>query len=297
MYLHGEFRRYTRYWLLTIIGCFVNRCSSASDACARKTTKRMNLLFIGDIVGPDATDYLARRLPELRHTHAVDLVIANAENCSITGPRPMDGFGMRAEAVETLLSAGVDVLTSGNHAWDAPDADAVLAHPRVLRPFNLPPGTSGKGLLALDVAGEQVSVLNLADTLAMKVALPLYAAWQAARPTGTVIVDLHGTSGIKKQAFAHAVAGQAAAVLGTHTHEPTLLLHLLPGGTALVCDVGMTGRLGGVAGMDARPFIAWTKGEDAEPLLPFALANGPMVLGAVLLEIVGGRTTAITRIS
>jgi 2',3'-cyclic-nucleotide 2'-phosphodiesterase len=246
----------------------------------------MRLLFIGDIVGPEAVEYLCQRLPVLRRGHALDCVVANAENCAITGPRPLDGFGMRFSLIEALLEAGVDVVTSGNHAWDGPEAEAVLAHGRVLRPYNLPQARSGKGLVSLEVAGETLSVLNLADRHAIKGATPLYEAWRAAAPTGTVVVDLHGTSGLKKQAFAHAVDGQVAAVLGTHTHEPTLLLHQLPGGTALVCDVGMTGRLG----------IAWTRGEDAQPFMPFALAQGPMVLGAVLLETKAGRTVAIERI-
>jgi 2',3'-cyclic-nucleotide 2'-phosphodiesterase len=254
----------------------------------------MKLLFIGDIVGPEATAYLAARLPQLRRTHAVDLVVANAENCSITGPHPDSGFGMRADAVEALFGAGVDVITSGNHAWDAPDAKAVLAHPRVLRPYNLPANAWGKGLVTIDVNGELVSVLNLADTLAIPTATPLYDAWGAAQPRGTVVVDLHGTSSITKQAFAHAIDGEAAAVLGTHTHEPTLLLHLLPGGTALVCDVGMTGRLGGVAGIEAQTFVASIK--NADELLPFRAATGPMILGAVLLQIEGNRTTAIQRL-
>ena len=98
----------------------------------------MNVLMIGDIVGPDTVGYLAERLPTLRRDHDVDLVVANAENCAISAPTPWKGFGMTVELVERLMDAGVDVITSGNHGWDGPEAEIVHQHPRVLRPYNLP---------------------------------------------------------------------------------------------------------------------------------------------------------------
>jgi 2',3'-cyclic-nucleotide 2'-phosphodiesterase len=82
----------------------------------------LNILFIGDIVGPDATAYVAKRVPELRQLHHVDLVIANGENCAITAATPWQGFGMTTELIECLLDSGVDVITSGNHGWDGPEA-------------------------------------------------------------------------------------------------------------------------------------------------------------------------------
>jgi calcineurin-like phosphoesterase len=105
----------------------------------------MNVLMIGDIVGPEAVAYLVERLPVLRRDYDVDLVIANAENCAITtAPTPWKGFGMRVELVECLLDSGVDVITSGNHGWDGPETEAVHRHPRVLRPHNLPEGLWGR---------------------------------------------------------------------------------------------------------------------------------------------------------
>ena len=98
------------------------------------------MLMIGDIVGPDAVAYLAERLPGLRRSHGVDLVVANAENCAVTAPTPYRGFGMTVELVERLVESGVDVVTSGNHGWDGPEAGAVHRHPRVLRPHYFPEG-------------------------------------------------------------------------------------------------------------------------------------------------------------
>ena len=90
----------------------------------------MNLLMIGDVVGPEATTWLADRLPTLRHEHAIDLVVVNAENCAVTAPTPWAGFGMTRALVELLLEAKADVITSGNHGWDGPEAEAVHRHPR-----------------------------------------------------------------------------------------------------------------------------------------------------------------------
>lgn len=253
--------------------------------------------MVGDIVGPEAAAYLAERLPGLLRDRDVHLVIANAENCAVTAPVPYGGFGMRVELVEELLESGVDVVTSGNHGWDGPEADAVHRHPRVLRPHNFPEGVMGKGVATLEVGGEQVSVLNLGSpTAAMPKALPPYGSWSAAGLEGTVIVDFHGDSAWEKMEFATAVDGRVAAVLGTHTHEPTVNLHVLPGGTSLVVDVGMTGPSGSPGGFPLEHFAAEMKGEDPSVLPPFELATGPTTLGAVLLRIEEGKTVHIERV-
>jgi 2',3'-cyclic-nucleotide 2'-phosphodiesterase len=115
----------------------------------------VNVLMVGDVVGPEAVDYLADRLPGLRHEREVDLVIANAENCAVSGPVPWTGFGMTLELVERLLASGVDAITSGNQGWDGHEAEAVHAHPRVLRPLNLPDDVFGKGVLSLEAGARR----------------------------------------------------------------------------------------------------------------------------------------------
>ena len=99
----------------------------------------MRVLFVADIVGPEAVAWVAGRLPGLRRDLGLDLVIANAENCTLSGSSPDNGFGMRSDLVADLFAGGVDVITSGNHAWDCPDFPDVLTQPCVLRPHNLPP--------------------------------------------------------------------------------------------------------------------------------------------------------------
>jgi metallophosphoesterase (TIGR00282 family) len=255
-------------------------------------------LFIGDVVGPAAVAYVAERLPGLRAGLSLDVVIANAENCGPTG------VGMAGDQVACLLAAGVDVVTAGNHAFDGPEVASVLALPRVLRPLNLAPGILGRGCLTIEVGGEALTVLVLADRDALALAPSVAAfgrrpwdAWSAAERPGTVIVDYHAQSDMEKQAFAHAVDGAAAAVIGTHTHEPTLPLYLLPGGTALVTDVGMTGPTGGVEGFDAARYVEIVRGTPPQAAPPVGVASGPIVLGAVVLDIAGGRAAAITRVT
>jgi len=257
----------------------------------------MNILMVGDIVGPGAVDYLAGRLPRLRRDLYLDLVIANAENCAVTAPVPRGGFGMTVELVERLLGCGVDVVTSGNHGWDGPDTDAVHRHPRVLRPHTFPEGAAGKGITTLEPGGERVSVINLGSpTAAMPGALPPYGSWADAGLEGTVVVDSHGDSAWEKMEFATAVDGRVAAVLGTHTHEPTANLHVLPGGTALVVDVGMTGPSGSPGGCPLTHFAAEMRGEDPAALPSFELAAGPNTLGAVVLQIEDRKTERIERV-
>jgi calcineurin-like phosphoesterase len=233
----------------------------------------------------------------LRQEHAVDLAVVNAENCAVTAPTPWAGFGMTCALVDLLIEAGTDVITSGNHGWDGPDAAEVHRHPRVLRPLNMPPDTSGRGMTILEVAGEVVTIVNLASERGMiEAALPVYPAWRSVERRGTVVVDFHGDAAWEKMIFATAIDGEAAAVLGTHTHEATEALHILPGGTAFVVDVGMTGPTGHPGGFPLTHFAATYRRDDPRTLPPFTLATGPITLGAVLLRIEDGKTREITRL-
>jgi 2',3'-cyclic-nucleotide 2'-phosphodiesterase len=256
------------------------------------------VLMVGDVVGSAATAELVHRLPALRREHGADLVVVNAENSAPSGLGPCE------QSVSALLDAGADVITGGNHSWDSMSAVRALEHPCVLRPLNMAEGVAGHGTATLDVAGERVTVVNLGDACAMRSArgvahkfLPAFPVWLGLRPTGVVLVDYHGEHVLEKQIFAHAVDGRAAAVVGTHTHEPTEPLRILPGGTALVTDVGMTGPAGGAQGFDAGHFVRslTVHGNAFHPPLP-PVAPGPVVLGAVVLEISGGRTRRVERV-
>ncbi|MFH8492038.1 YmdB family metallophosphoesterase [Streptomyces longisporoflavus] len=259
----------------------------------------MIILYCGDVVGEQASTRLAETLPALRRIHGVDLVVVNAENCAPTG------LGMAAKQVHQLLDAGVDVITGGNHSWDSEESVELLELAQVVRPENLAPGVPGHGHVHVEVAGETVTVVNLADHCAMKSVKatagkfrPAYAGWTTAPKDGTVIVDYHGDHVLEKQIFAHAIDGTAAAVLGSHTHEATVPLHILPQGTGLVTEVGMTGPGGSVQGFTPDNLARGLR-ETGDPFsapLP-TVSSGPLLLGAVLLDVRDGRTVHIERIT
>lgn len=259
----------------------------------------MILLFVGDVVGAVAAKFLAARIPEMRRRLAADLVVVNAENCA------PNGLGQTVELVDLLFASGVDVITGGNHSWDSDDSVAALAHPRVLRPYNVDDAAPGAGVLTIEVRGEPVTVLNLADACAMhgvgavggKVR-PVYEAFTDAPRAGAVIVDFHGDHVLEKQIFAHAVDGEAAAVLGTHTHEATLPLHIFPGGTAFVTDVGMAGPVGGMQGFAPANLVANLKrtGNAFGGPMPRPIEDAPITVGAVLIEFDGRRAVRIERV-
>ena len=268
--------------------------------------RSMRVLCVGDVVGEEAAGWLAGRIGQLRDEHELDWIVVNAENGAVTGPNPMDGFGMTVEIVDTLLEAGVDAITGGNHSWDGPDVDKILAYPQMVRPLNLDE-ERGQGLLTLR-GGTTLTVINLLSPTAELPGMsapkphPLWPSWQEITVehdlTGPTVIDLHGESPWEKASFAAALDGQASAVVGTHTHDPTQRGHVLPGGTGYVTELGMTGRLGHTGGgFDPMHFVAKMRGEDYTALPAYTLAKGPLALGAVILDIdPAGATTAITRI-
>lgn len=263
------------------------------------------VLAIGDVVGEAAVAWLADRLPVLREEHGADWIVINAENAAVTGPSPMDGFGMTVETVDRLLAGGADAITGGNHSWDGPDVDEVLAYPQVIRPANLDE-SRGRGMLTLHRGGRALTVLNLLSPTAALPGMnapeprPVWPSWvELARDLrGPVLIDLHGESPWEKASFAAAIDGQVTALVGTHTHDPTLRGHVLPGGTGYVTELGMTGPLGHTGGgFDPAHFAARLRGDDIATLPPYRLAGGPLALGAVRITLDDhGRTTDITRV-
>ena len=166
-------------------------------------TGPMNVLVVGDVVGADAAGWLVSRLPRLREEHHLDWIVVNAENAAVTGPSPMDGFGITTEIIDTLLGSGADAITGGNHSWDGPDVDKVLDYPQVVRPANLNE-TRGQGLLILRHGELTLTVINLLSPSAALSGMnapqpqPLWPAWTRLAATeslpGAVVIDLHGES-------------------------------------------------------------------------------------------------------
>ncbi|HTX53633.1 MAG TPA: TIGR00282 family metallophosphoesterase [Candidatus Baltobacteraceae bacterium] len=253
----------------------------------------MRLLFIGDIVGQPGRRIVARHLKELVVAQAADVVLANAENAA-------GGFGITPSVGHELFAMGIDLLTSGNHVWDKKEAELYLSQEsRVLRPANYPEETPGTGAHVLRKGEWMVGVLNLQGRAFLPpIDCPFRAAdreiEQLKRVTDTIIVDFHAEATAEKQAFGWYVDGRVSAVIGTHTHIQTADERILPGRTAYITDVGMTGPRDSVIGI-AR--------EDAlhrfltQMPKKFTMASGPAHLSAVVVDIGDdGRARSIERI-
>jgi len=253
----------------------------------------MRILFIGDIVGQPGRKMVARHLQRLVATNRVDVTIANAENAAA-------GFGITPGVAQELFGLGIALLTSGNHIWDKKEVEGLLAtEGRILRPANYPDEVPGSGAHVLNVQGRLVGVVNLQGrAFLLPIDCPFRSAdrelAQLSRVTDTILVDFHAEATAEKQAFGWYLDGRVSAVLGTHTHVQTADERLLPGKTAYITDVGMTGPRDSVIGV--RP-------EDAIPRFltqmprKFTVADGPSLLSAVLLEIEeNGRARSIQRL-
>ncbi len=245
----------------------------------------MRLLFVGDIVGRSGRRAFCARVPELRDRFGVDVCIANAENAAA-------GFGLTAAIADQLFAAGADVLTMGNHVFDQRELVAhIEREPRILRPLNMMPGTPGRGLIEhRDARGRRVVVVQVIGRLFMGLYDdPFRAVDQALRPyrlganAEAIVVDVHAEATSEKLGLAHFLDGRVTAVVGTHTHVPTADVRVLPGGTAYVTDVGMTGDYDSVIGMEKegalRRWLSQVPGPRLEP------ARGEATLCAVLIDV------------
>jgi metallophosphoesterase (TIGR00282 family) len=211
--------------------------------------------MIGDVVAKPGRMAVLERLQDLREQHSVDFAILNAEN--VTG-----GFSISAAHADRLFAAGIDVMTSGNHIFDKREAIGYIQkQPRLLRPANYPPNTPGSGLWTGAVKGVNVAIVNLMGRVFMppsddpfRVADSVLAALPP--ETRVRIVDMHAEATSEKVAMGWYLDGRVSAVLGTHTHVQTADETILPGGTAYLTDIGMTGSYAGVIGMSRKDVIA-----------------------------------------
>ena len=256
----------------------------------------MKILFIGDIVGKPGRRAVKEILPSLIGNREIDLVIANCENAAA-------GFGITRDVVEELYDAHIDILTSGNHIWDKKEVLGFIEdYETLLRPANYPGIVPGKGsVLMPTAAGDYVGVLNLAGRIFMQ---PIDCPFVTAKKeivrlkakANVIIVDMHAEATSEKKALGWYLDGEVSAVLGTHTHVQTADDEVLPGGTAYISDVGMTGPFDSVIGIKKDTII-----EKFLTQVPnrFDVAKGDIRLQGVLMDIdaQSGRANAIERIS
>lgn len=255
----------------------------------------MKLLFVGDIVGRPGRYALKNALGRLVDRHCADLVVANGENAAA-------GFGLTAEVAREIFDAGVDVITSGNHIWDKKEVFALFERePRLLRPGNYPPGLPGKGSGIFKTAGGvPIGVMNLEGRVFMNnLDCPFRTAdallEEMSQQTKIIFVDFHAEATSEKISLGHYLDGRISAIVGTHTHVQTADERILPGGTAYLSDVGMTGSRDSVIGIRKEEAI-----ERFLTQLPvrFEVAKKDTWLCAVLVTIdeENGQAQAIERI-
>ena len=208
----------------------------------------VSILFVGDVVGGIGKRTLLSLLPSLRDRYAPDFVVVNGENVA-------GGVGITPRIAREMLAAGVDVITLGNHTYRHKEIYAYLdEEERIIRPANFLASQPGHGWCVVDGPRARLGVISLSGNLFMKAGRPAFPEADAALralngKVDHVLVDMHAEATSEKVAMGWHLDGRVTAVVGTHTHIPTADARVLPGGTAYITDVGMTGPRGGVIGV------------------------------------------------
>jgi 2',3'-cyclic-nucleotide 2'-phosphodiesterase len=253
----------------------------------------VKVLFVGDVVGGIGRRTMAALLPGLVDQHRPDFVVVNGENAA-------GGVGITEKTAREMLELGADAITLGNHAYRHREAYGFLdREERVVRPANYPKGSPGRGHTVLERDGMRLGVVNLSGMVFMEAVRSPFSEVDALLAelgdrVDALVVDMHAEATSEKVALGWHVDGRATAVLGTHTHVPTADARVLPGGTAYVTDVGMTGPRGGVIGVKREQaierFLTLTH-------VRFETSADDPWLNAVLIEADGeGRATSIEQL-
>lgn len=238
----------------------------------------MKVLMFGDVVGENGTAYFCKLAPKLKREHGADLMIVNGEN-SAEG-----GRGITPQSAGALFSAGADVITTGNHCFQR-RCPSLFENERILRPANYPDGAPGSGLCVLDCGSYSFAVINLMGTAFMEPLDNPFSVIDALLPTvptRNILIDFHAEATSEKRAMGLYLAGKVSAVIGTHTHVQTADEEIIGGRTGYLTDVGMTGGIYSVLGVNADEAI--NKQRFHLPV-QFHEAEPPCYLNAVLLEI------------
>ena len=253
----------------------------------------VKLLFVGDVVGGIGRRTLAALLPGIRDAHQPDFVIVNGENSA-------GGVGVTEKTARELFEMGADAITLGNHAYRHREVYEYLdREERIVRPANYPKGSPGRGFTVVEHEGMRLGVVNLSGLIFLDAVRSPFAEVDSALAelrgrTDAILVDMHAEATSEKVAMGWHLDGRVTACVGTHTHVPTADGRVLPGGTAYITDVGMTGARNGVIGVKREQalerFIKLTN-------VRFETADEEPWLNAVLVEADGeGRATGIEQL-
>ncbi len=255
----------------------------------------MKAIIIGDVVGRPGRTILRESVSRLKHQYEAEFVVANVENAA-------SGVGITPVIADEILQAGVDVMTSGNHIFDKKEVVPYIeSQPRLLRPANYPPDTPGRGVwIGSTNSGAQVAVVNIQGRVFMapsdspfKVVDQIVS--EIAGRTKVILVDHHAEATSEKIAMGRFLDGRVSAVVGSHTHVQTADEQILPGATAYITDLGMTGPHDGIIGVKSELVLA--RFLRALPVR-FETATGGGILHGVVIDIDErtGKAIAIERL-
>ena len=254
----------------------------------------MNILMVGDVYGEPGRAAITNLLPKLRQQHAIDLVVVNVENAAA-------GFGVTPQIAREVLDQGADVMTSGNHIWDKKEiVEYITKENLLLRPANFPAGTPGVGHVTVKAGPHRVAVVNLMGRVFMSaIDCPFRKADEIlnelTKETRVVLVDMHAEATSESVAMGWYLDGRVSAVVGTHRHVQTADERVLPGGTAYITDLGMTGPIDSVIGVDKDLILQRFL---TQMPVRFEAAKGPAALHGVVITVdpETGRASDIVRI-
>jgi metallophosphoesterase (TIGR00282 family) len=240
----------------------------------------MVILALGDVVGSGGCEFLRKSLSNIKKENNVELVIVNGENSA-------DGNGITPYSAEHLFTSGVDVITTGNHVFRRREVYNLLdENPRLLRPANFSTAAPGRGYCIIDTGRVVVCVINLIGTVFMdSYDNPFLTADAILKEVGTnliTIVDFHAEATSEKKAMGYYLDGRVSAVFGTHTHVLTADEQILPKGTGYITDIGMTGSINSVLGVE--PSNSIQRFTTKMPV-KFINASSPFLLTGVIFDI------------
>ncbi|OIO00263.1 TIGR00282 family metallophosphoesterase [Candidatus Desantisbacteria bacterium CG_4_10_14_0_8_um_filter_48_22] len=254
----------------------------------------MRILFIGDIFGEPGRSAVRELLPGIRKEHRIDFVIANGENAA-------GGMGITPVIAQELFSAGIGVITSGNHIWKYKEIIEFLKiEPKLLRPLNYPPDVPGSGSVIVDTPKGKIGVVNvMGRTFLSGIECPFRCGLdevnRVKEKTNIILMDIHAEATSEKVAMGWFLDGMVSAVVGTHTHVQTADERVLPGGTAYITDAGMTGPRDSVIGVKKEIII---KKFLTQVPVSFEVAKGDQIFCAVIIEVdeSSGKSRGIQRL-
>jgi 2',3'-cyclic-nucleotide 2'-phosphodiesterase len=223
------------------------QASAGAPNGAGGTPAPARILFVGDVVGGLGRETLLDCLPLLRERHSLTFVVVNGENAA-------GGLGITPKNARQFFDAGVDAITLGNHTYHRREIYPYLdSEPRIVRPANFLRSQPGRGTCVVEKDGVRLGVVNISGNLFLRAGRSAFTEIEVAlgelKDVDHILVDVHAEATSEKVAMGWHLDGRVTAVVGTHTHVPTADGRVLPGGTAYITDVGMTGPRGGVIGV------------------------------------------------